>query len=125
MSETSWVLPLINLGGAVTVTALFLYYSLKREEKGDLLAKDLVTRIETVEGAARTHNKEIADQFRISVQGMHDDLKSIITDHIDVTRDNVRAIAELRSSIELVKLELARASGQISHTPVAILSTPK
>jgi Zn-dependent protease with chaperone function len=118
------ILGLINLGGAVVVTGMFLYYSLKREEKGDLLAKEVMRRIETVEEAARSHNKEIADQFRTTVQGLHDDLKGIINDHIDVTRENVRAVSELRGSIEGVKLELARATGQnsVHIQPAAIVA---
>jgi hypothetical protein len=120
-----WLPALLNLGGAVTVTALFLYYSARREEKGDQVARELVTRVEKMEISAQEHNRTITSEFRDAVSRMHDDIKIVVNDHIAVTRENVAAIAELKAAVASMRTDevsfIARATaGKIDQVAAQI-----
>jgi len=114
---TEAFLPLINLGGAVTVTAMFLLFIYKRGEKTEELVKEVteklnasVARIAEVEQGCRQHNQALGDAFlkhndqqavafMAVVERYHNEMVTTVKDQLDVSRDNTRAMVELNESL--------------------------
>ncbi len=97
----SWILAIVNLGGAVTVTALFLWFHMKREERTDLLAKELMARMEKEGAANRDHNKQVANDYATSVGRMFEAVTTLAERSVTAAEQTAGVIAKL--------------DGQVSH----------
>lgn len=114
---TEAFLPLINLGGAVAVTAMFLLFLYKRGEKTEELVKEVteklnssVARVAEVErnchqhnealgNAFLRHNEQQSNAFMQAVERYHAEMATTIKDQLDVARDSTKAMVELTESL--------------------------
>lgn len=103
----AWINAFTNQGIAVAMAMLFLWHSVKRGEKSDELAKDLIRRQEIDSEANREHNKQIALEYRSSIQRLFDGLQAVVSDHIEVTRANVAAVAKLEGAVDSLRAEVS------------------
>lgn len=95
----SWLLAVVNLGGAVTVTALFLWFNVKREERADLLAKELMARWEKLDQSSREHNSTIARDYAASVGRMFETVTDLAEQALETAKETAVALNDLKVQV--------------------------
>lgn len=107
-ANSSWLPVLANLGGAVVITSMFLFYLLRRGDRADSLAAQALSEVKTLAEEFREHNKTIVAGFTSTTREQHDQMKSIMGDHLEVTRETVKAVTELKGAVEALRIQVAR-----------------
>jgi hypothetical protein len=104
-----------NTIGSIVVTAMFVWFLLKRGDRADDVAKavageltEATKRMSEIKNDFTSYNKAISDSFVATVQQLHADMRSMVNDNLMVTRDSVRAIAELKGAFEQLRGDVAR-----------------
>ncbi len=118
---------------AIAMAGVLLAYFWRREGKHDAdmdrrikehhtFVETVLENIKSIKDDFSVHNKDITNDFRMTIHQLHDDFKDLFQSHLDVTKSNVlaveglkvslaensKAIVELRSAMESLRSEVHR-----------------
>ena len=104
----SWLSGLLNMGGAVVTTAFFLYYQLKREDRLEPVVKANAEAMANMKDNFLAHNKTQVDEFIRATREQSEQMRQLMGDHMDVTRENIKVVGELKAAVDVLRVELGR-----------------